>query len=693
MKKPLRVALILITAVACEQAPPVAPAPGYKPAETKLASDIMTPEVLWSFGRMGEFKLSPDGATVLYPVTYFHKEENRSYTDLYLLRLADGHVTRLTDTDYNEAAAAWTPDGKIAFLAPNDGATQLWEINPDGAALARVTDIEGGIDGFLYAPDKSRLLYLKEVKLEQDIHDLHPDLPKANARLVETQFYRHWDGWVDAYTHPFVADLDPGALVTGGKDILQGERWESPVRPFGGTEQLAWTNDSRAIIYTARKKQGIDYARSTNTDLYLHDIITGSTVNLTEGMMGYDNNPLLSPDGSLLAWESMEREGYEADKPRLFIMNLVTGEKRDYTRDFDQHVAHLAWADNNTLYFISDHHATDEIYRLTLHDGKILKITEGTHNYTSVAPAGDILLASRVSMSKPAELYKVNPATGQAEELTFINKPILDQLTLGNVESRWIPTTDGKQMLTWIIYPPRFDPSKRYPTILYCEGGPQSTVSQFWSYRWNFQMMVANGYIVVAPNRRGLPGFGQQWLEQISGDYPGQNMQDYLTAIDALAREPYVDANRLACIGASYGGYSVYHLAGHHQKRFKAFIAHCGIYNLEMQYATTEEMWFADWDLGGAPWDDNRVARRTYANSPHRFAGNWDTPILVIHGQRDFRIDVSQGMAAFNTARMRGIPAQYLYFPEESHWVLGCQNGILWQRTFAAWLDRWLKTE
>ncbi|MDR1273859.1 MAG: S9 family peptidase, partial [Odoribacteraceae bacterium] len=623
MKQPLYTALILLSVVACkEETPREGGKPGYKPADVKLASDVMTPEVLWSFGRLGALQLSPDKRVALYPVTYFHKEENRSYTDLYLLDLAGGSgARRLTDTEYNESGATWTPDGKIAFLSGQSGSTQLWEMNADGSGLTRVTDVEGGIDDFLYAPDKSKLLYLKEVKLEKDIHDLHPDLPKANARLIEGQFYRHWDHWVEGYTHPFVADLAPGGLVTGGKDLLEGEKWESPVRPFGGMEQIAWTKDGQGVIYTARKKEGVAYARSTNTDLYLHDLPSGATRNLTAGMMGYDNNPALSPGGALLAWESMERDGYEADKIRLFVMNLQTGEKKDYTRDFDQHVAHLAWADDNTLYFISDHHATDEIYRLTLDDGRIVKLTGGVHDYTSVLPAGEFLLASRVSMSKPAEVYKVDAATGEAVELSFINKALLDQLTLGKVESRWIKTTDNKEMLTWIIYPPHFDPAKRYPTILYCEGGPQSTVSQFWSYRWNFQMMAANGYIIVAPNRRGLPGFGQEWLEQISGDYPGQNMKDYLSAIDAMAREPYVDADRLGCIGASYGGYSVFHLAGHHQKRFKAFIAHCGIYNLEMQYATTEEMWFADWDLGGAPWDkENKVARRSFENSPHRFA-------------------------------------------------------------------------
>ncbi len=678
--------------MACHENPGAGDASGkgYRtPADLKLSSDVMTPEVLWAFGRIGSVRLSPDGTRAVYDVTYFNKEENRAYTDLYVMTLNDGKTTRLTDTDCNEAEPAWTPDGKhITYIAKG----QLWEMNPDGTSPRRVTDIEGGINGYLYAPDMSKIVYLKDVRLEPTVQDLHPDLPKANARIINDQFYRHWNDWVEAYTHLFVAGYTPGRQITAGKDILDGEHWESPVRPWGGTEQLAWTPDSKQLIYTCRKKTGVEYASSTNTDLYAYHTETGATVNLTEGMAGYDKNPVVSPDGQHLAWESMERDGYEADKIRLFVMNLRTGEKRDYSKGFDQNAEGLKWGDNQTVWFISDCHATDEIYSLDLVSGKIRKHTEGVHNYTSVIPNGDHLIATKISMSKPAEIYRVDPATGKDTELSFVNKHLLDQLTMGKVEKRWVKTTDGKKMLVWMIYPPHFDASKKYPALLYCEGGPQSTVSQFWSYRWNFQQMAANGYIIVAPNRRGLPGFGQEWLEQISGDYSGQNIKDYLSAIDDAKREPYIDADRLGCVGASYGGYSVYYLAGHHDKRFKAFIAHCGIFDLKMQYYTTEEMWFANWDMGGAPWDKgNKVAQRTFANSPDLFAGKWDTPILVIHGQKDFRIDVSQGMAAFNVARMRGIPAQYLYFPEECHWVTGCQDGILWQRTFKAWLDKWLK--
>jgi dipeptidyl aminopeptidase/acylaminoacyl peptidase len=436
----------------------------------------------------------------------------------------------------------------------------------------------------------------------------------------------------------------------------------------------------------------MEYAVSTNSDIFLYTLEDGKTVNISEGMMGYDQAPVFSPDGKKIAWQSMERDGYEADKLRLIIYDTQSGSKKDYSENFDQNSEGLAWADNETLYFISDIKATDEIYKLSLQDGKITRVTDGIHNYTGVLPAGDKLIATRMSMSMPVEIYAVDPGNGKDTQLTFTNKELLDKLALGRVEKRWIKTTDNKDMLTWIIYPSNFDSTKKYPTLLFCEGGPQSTVSQFWSYRWNFQIMAANDYIIVAPNRRGLPGFGKEWLEQISGDYGGQNMKDYLSAIDAMAKESYVNKDKLGCVGASYGGFSVYWLAGNHEKRFKAFIAHDGMFNLESQYLETEEMWFVNWDLGGPFWDkNNKIAQRSYANSPHRFVQNWDTPILCIHGELDYRIVATQGMQAFNAAVLRGIPAQLLYFPDENHWVLKPQNGILWQRTYFNWLDKWLK--
>ncbi len=665
----------------------------YVPETPVLESDKMTPEVLWSFGRLGGAQVSPDGKTVLYTVTYYNIDENKSYRDVYTVPVSGGEATNITNSVGNESNVVWRPDGKkIGYLSGASGSVQMWEMDPDGSSAKQVSDIEGGIFGFQYSPDQAKIYYLKSVKLDPSVQDLFPDLPKANARIENDIMYRHWDTWHDyTYQHIFVADYS--GKIREGKDIMEGERFDAPMKPFGGTEQVVWSTDSKTIAYTCKKKVGKEYALSTNSDIYLYNTETGKTINFTSGMMGYDQNPVFSPDGKYMAWESMERDGYEADKVRLFVADLETGEKKDYSEHFDQNAAGLNWsADSKSIYFISDIHATEEIHRLDLADGSIARLTNGVHDYHSATPVGDKLLAEKVSMSQPAELYLVDPVTGKDEALTTVNKGILDQLTMGKVEKRWMETTDGKQMAVWVIYPPHFDPAKKYPTLLYNQGGPQGTVSQFWSYRWNFQMMAANDYIIVAPNRRGLPGFGQEWNEQISKDYGGQNIEDLLTAIDVMAQEPYVDETHLGAVGASYGGFSVMYLAGHHEGRFKAFIAHDGIFNFEHMYTSTEEMWFVNWDYGGAYWDKtNAAAQRSYSFSPHKYVQNWDTPILIVQGEKDYRVPAEQGMAAFNAAVLRGVPAQMLYLPEENHWVLQPQNGILWQRVFFNWLDKYLK--
>jgi dipeptidyl aminopeptidase/acylaminoacyl peptidase len=463
------------------------------------------------------------------------------------------------------------------------------------------------------------------------------------------------------------------------------------MNPHGGNEHIAWSHDSKTLAYTSKKKNGKDFATSTNSEIYLYDLATGTTTNLTEGMAGYDVEPLFSPAGGMIAWLSMERDGFEADRNRIFVQELATGKKTELTKGFDQNASHLSWSkDGATLYFISGIRGTEQAYSVDVKTAKITRLTEGTHNYNSIAQAGEFLVGQQCSMSFPTELWTVDPKTGKQTPLTRINESILKGVEWGGVRERIVKTTDGKDLLAWVIYPPNFDPNKKYPTLLYCQGGPQSQVSQFFSYRWNFQLMAANGYIVVAPNRRGLPGFGQAWNDAISGDWGGQAMKDYLSAIDDVAKEPYVDKDKLGCVGASYGGYSAYMLAGMHQKRFKAFIAHCGLFNLESWYPATEELFFANWDMKGPYWTNPQP--KSYAQfSPHNFVQNWDTPILVIHGEKDFRVPVGEGMQAFGAAQIKGIPSRFLYFPDEGHWVTGAQNGVLWHRVFYEWLDRWLK--
>ena len=665
-------------------------------SDIKIENGRMTPEALWAFGRIGGMSVSPDGKKVAYTVSYYSVAENKGNSEVYVMNADGSENRRITETPFSESNVAWIKGGsKIAFLCAEGGSSQLWEMNPDGTGRKRLSNYEKDIEGFAFSPDETKVLFISQVKTVKSTAEKYPDLDKTTGRVITDLMYKHWDEWVTTAPHPFVADFD-GERVTNPVDIMEGELFESPMKPFGGIEQLAWNTTSDKVAYTSRKKTGKAYSLSTNSDIYVYDLKTKQTVNMTEGIMGYDTNPTYSPDGKSIAWLSMERDGYESDQNRLMVMDLATGEKRFVSKAFDSNVDSYCWsADCSKLYFTGVWHGESHVYQIDLANGdQITPLTEGMYDYGSVTLlAGDKLIAQRHSMSMADEIYTIDLAAGNAvAQLTFENKHLYDQLEMGKVEERWMTTTDGKQMLTWVIYPPHFDPSKKYPTLLFCEGGPQSPVSQFWSYRWNFQIMAANDYIVVAPNRRGLPGFGMEWNEAVSGDYGGQCMRDYFTAIDEMAKEPYVDKDRLGCVGASFGGFSVYWLAGHHDKRFKAFIAHDGIFNMEMQYLETEEMWFANWDMGGAYWEkDNAVARRTFANSPHRFVDKWDTPILCIHGEKDYRILANQGMAAFNAAVLRGVPAELLIYPDENHWVLKPQNAILWQRTFFEWLDKWLK--
>ncbi len=669
--------------------------------EIRIKNKKLTPEALWAMGRIGSSSVSPDGKQIAYTVSYYSVKENKSHTVIYVMNADGTNNLLLTHTADSEVEPTWIKGGsKIAFLTAASGSMQIWEMNPDGSERKQLSSYEGGIEGFKFSPDESKVLFISQVKYGQRTSDIYPDLDKASGKVINDLMYKHWDEWVENIPHPFVASFD-GNQVGTATDILKGEPYESPMKPFGGIEQLAWSNDSKQIAYTCRKKTGLEYSVSTDSDIYLYNTEAGETRNLckedaTDKNLGYDTNPKFSPDGKSIAWQSMERDGYESDRNRLCVMDLKSGEKTYVTEAFQSGVDDYCWApDGKTLYFVGVWHATSMVHSTNL-KGEVKQLTDGMYDYTSVAMLNNKqLLTKRHSLSEADELFTVDLKKKNAvTRITKENDQIFSQLQMGKVEARWTKTVDGKDMLSWVVYPANFNPNKKYPTLLFCQRGPQSPVSQFWSYRWNLQLMAANDYIIIAPNRRGLPGFGMEWLEDISTNYGGHCMDDYLSAIDDIAKEPYVDKDRLGCVGASFGGYSVYWLAGHHNKRFKAFIAHDGFFNMEQQYLETEELWFTNWDLGGAYWEKNNPAvQRSYANSPHLFVDKWDTPILCIHGEKDFRILASQGMAAFNAAKLRGVPAQLLIFPDENHWVLKPQNGILWQRTFFAWLDKWLKPE
>lgn len=688
-----------------------------------LQSDLMTPEALWAMGRIGTAQASPDGKHIIYQVGYYSVKQNKGHQVIYIMDSDGKNNKMLTTSAKSETDAVWIKDGqKIAFLC--DG--QIWEMNPDGSGRKQLTNDKTGIDGFKFSPDEKYVILIKQIPYHGIIKEKPEDLPLTTGRVITDMNYRHWDEYVESIPHPYLAEVTSNGIGEG-TDIMKGEPYECPVKPFGGAEQLAWSTDSKTIAYTSRKKTGINYAISTDTDIYLYNIESKQTVNIckpanykepeinmTKSMRnqavnseenlknnpGYDVNPKFSPNGQYVAWLSMARNGYESDRNRLCVYNLKTGEKTYTTESFDSNVDDFCWsADSKTLYFLGIWHGCENIYQTNL-KGNVMQLTDGWNDYGSVQMLNDgkKLLAERHSMSQASELYIVTPGkkekTAKVEQITFENKHLYDQMTFGKIQQRWTKTTDGKDMMYWIILPAHFDETKKYPTLLFCEGGPQSPVSQFWSYRWNMQIMAANGYVVIAPNRRGLPGFGSEWNEEISGDWTGQCMNDYLSAIDDACKNlPFVDKDRLGAVGASFGGFSVYYLAGHHNKRFKCFIAHDGAFNLESMYTDTEEAWFSNWEYDDAFWNKDMTenAKRTYANSPHKFVDKWDTPILCIHGEKDYRINANQGMGAFNAARMRGIPAELLLFPDENHWVLKPQNGVLWQRTFFNWLDRWLK--
>lgn len=689
MRKIIFMATLALLATACQPNKDSDKTPITKPQIT-IEGGRFTPEALWAMGRINSVLPNESTGQIAYTVSYYSVKENRSTSWIRIAKEEDGKL--VTINEFVGYEPSWIGD-KIAYLK----AGKLYLPKKQSPITNLHTCLEGfdkDIEGYLLSPQGDKIILIAQVKTVASTEDQYPDLPLASGRVVNDLMYKHWDEWTETAPHPFLCKLKNvkgKTIVTDCIDLLEGTPYESPMKPFGGVEQLAWSPDGKTIAYTCRKKSGLDYAVSTNSDIYLYDLATGTHTNLTEGNGGYDTNPSYSPDGQWIAWQSMERDGYESDENRLMICHLTTGERRFLTQGMETNVDAYYWKDNNTLVFSAVWHATSMLYQVNL-QGQRQCLTTGQYDYVPGGNIGNTYYCLRHSMREANEIFRFQ-AGEEPQQISNENENIYSQITMGTVVPRWQKTTDGKEMLTWIIYPPHFDPSKKYPTLLYCEGGPQSPVSQFWSFRWNFMMMAANDYIIVAPNRRGLPGFGNEWNEQISGDYGGQCMKDYLSAIDEfVASESYVDKDRLGCVGASFGGFSVYWLAGHHNKRFKAFIAHDGIFNMEMQYLETEEKWFANWDMGGAYWDkDNQIAQRTFANSPHLFVGEWDTPILCIHGEKDYRILANQGMAAFDAAKMRGVPTQLLIFPDENHWVLKPQNGILWQRTFFGWLDKYLK--
>jgi dipeptidyl aminopeptidase/acylaminoacyl peptidase len=676
--------LTILLSVSCKQKVPVAketvPKIDNQLTSEEKAGGVMTPEIMWKFGRLGSFALSPDGSAVLYSVTNIDLQSEARITNIFRLATSGGNPVQLTID--GGTSPHWFNNGKsIAFV--NKG--NLCSMNADGSDQKIINGLSD-FEIYSISPTGNKIYYTKRVKLDQTANEKHK-LPRAKVRIIDNLMYRHWNYWSDfSYSHIFVASFN-GNTVSEGKDIMQGQRFESPTAPNFDEGEISWSPNGESIAYTSKRLNGMEDARSTNSDIFLFNLSSTEEINISKGNRGYDKYPVFSPDGSKIAYQSMERDGYEGDLDRLFVYDLKEGKSKWVTKDWDFDVENISWENEKTIYFTCAYRGTGQIFKTDIPGNKVVKVTDGMHDLGPLNLRSGVLVSGLVSMSMAPEVSVVDMATGNVKQISFINKSIYESIRMGKVEEKYIRTRDNKDLQSWIIYPPDFDPSKKYPALLFCKGGPQGPLGQSWSYRWNYQMMAAKGYIVIAPNRRGNSGFGQAWKEQISGDYGGANIQDYLDATDAMAKEPYVDAARLGAVGASYGGYSVFYLAGMHAGRFKAFIAHCGMFNLTSWYGSTEELWFPDKDIEGPYW----TGPKSYKYSPHLMVDNWDTPILIITGANDFRIPYTQSMEAFQAAQLHGVPSRLLFFEDEYHFVTKPQNAVIWQREFFEWLETYLK--
>ncbi len=690
----------------------------------------MTPELLWQLGRLGDVAVSPDGSRIAYTVVNYRLEENSGLTDLHLIDMASGSDTIVLQGWASLGALQWHPSEtsqRIYFEGQqettedqaekesnatseqvenkrddaNTDSPQAWYLNVEDNSTVEVTSIKDGISNLKLFPDGTGIAFTTRVKMKQEVVDLYPDLPKADARIIDSLMYRHWNRWDDfKFSHLHIGELNEDGCCGSTFDLMEGIEADCPVGPFGGSEQFAVSPDGSEIAFTMKNiTDGTKWAQSTDSNVYVIAVQAGAKPKIiSDTMAGYDRNPVYSPDGKSIAFSSMERAGFESDRSRVMIYDRATEKKHEATQGLDQNAHHVIWsADSKSIFFNSETGGTQQIYKLAIDQNSpaadsLRALTSGRFHWSIVDVAGDgsKIFAKRADMLRPNELFAVDPADGTGSALTKINDQIYQELELPTIEERFVEATDGKKIHTWVIHPIGFDAaqSKQWPMLLYCQGGPQAQVGQSFSWRWNFHLMAAQGYVIAAPNRRGLPGFGQQWNDQISGDWGGQAMQDLLSVSDNVAAEPYVDQDKVAAIGASFGGYSIYWLMGHHEDRFHAMIAHCGVFNLESMYGSTEELFFVNWDLGGPYWDNPTLKDKYQKFSPHQFVKDWDTPLLVIHGEKDFRVPVTQGMEAFTVAQVKDIPSRFLYFPEEGHWVMSPQNSVLWHRVFFDWLNR-----
>ncbi|WP_343637257.1 S9 family peptidase [Fluviicola sp.] len=651
-----------------------------------------TPEKMWSLNRISGTIGSSNDEWMIYQSTKTDYTVNKGKTSTFLVELKTGKTSTLDlDGAWN---FIWNAENQLVFLQPAGSEIELKSLNPATKTVKTLHNFGAtAVEGIAVSPDGKRFATLEPLKIKQTIKDKYPDLPQTSGRLETDLMYRHWNQWSSAEVpHLYWYEASEAGKFSKKADVMEAENFPSVTGPFGGIESVCFSKDGQTIFYSTKKMAGKTFAQSTNSEIYAYRTSDKITTILSSAHKGYDTNPAINFTGKTLAWLSMEKDGFEADKNRIRIMDLESRQEKDLTASMDVSVNEFAWhPSREIIYFTATTKATKQLYSIDVKTGKIQQLTFDRCDYVSFSVMKDRILLEKQDMIHPTDIWMFTPKTNAMEQLTHANKEELKGIAEPTVQEKWITTTDGKKMLTWVIYPPNYDPAKKYPALLYCQGGPQSPVSQFFSFRWNFRLMASQGYIVIAPNRRGLPGFGQEWNDAISKDWGGQAMRDYLTATDScVAQIPAINKDKLGAVGASYGGYSVYYLAGIHENRFKAFISHCGLFNLESWYGTTEELFFANWDIGGPYWLPEN--KELYAkNSPHKLVDKWNTPMLVIHGGKDFRVPESEGMQAFQVLQLKGIPSKFLYFPDEGHWVTKPQNSILWNREFFDWLNTYLK--
>lgn len=658
---------------------------------TANAKENITVEALYSIHRISNFSISPSGEWIAYQTTTPSIEDNTMKHKLFLVSKSGDETLEIKTDDDPIDSPVWSADGKkLAYIQNKAGTYYIYSVYVPNGAPTKVATFNDPISNLQFSPNGEHFSFTKSVRVKKTFAAKYPDCAKANIRIYTEIPVRHWDHWLDGtYSHIFVMPINGPASFA--KDIMPNEPYDSPLVPFGGPNEISWSPDSKEILYTCKKYTGVDFARNTNSDIYIYKLEGGETTNLTEGFLGYDKNPAYSPDGKYIAFTSQLRAGFESDRIRLMVYNKAKKEFTELTQGFDQWIDEYIWTpDSKSIFATATCQGTMQIFKANIADKKFVQFSKGDYDYSglSIDKAGKTLVFGVTSMAKPLDICSISTSGGDVRQITNINKDIMRKYAFCTFEERWIDTRDGKKVHCWVVFPPNFDKNKKYPLITYCQGGPQQMISQAFGYRWNMSLLTSRDYVLVAPNRRGCPGFGQDWIDAITGDWGGKPMQDILDATDAMRKESYIDSNKCVAIGASAGGFTTFWLAGNHNKRFKAFMSHCGVFDFTSMYGATEELFFPDWEYGGPYWEAKN--KDFYLkNSPHNFADNWDTPIIISTGEYDFRVPYTQSLEAFTVAQVKKIPSELIVYPDETHFIAKSQEYIIWFNEVFDFFDKY----